>query len=107
MSRPTPALVLAALGTLVALAGPAAAHAAPENTAAKLKAGQVACITRKDAGNYAAYALNAPKFAADLLDRAACFKPREDMDAILLGHENGFTRVKLLSGHVVWFPTAQ
>lgn len=102
MPRSIPVATLAL--TLVSALPVATAAAAPLNQPSRLPVGQVACITLKDAINYAAYVTEAPKFASDLLDRAACFKAKEDMDAILLGEEKGYSRLKLLSGHVVWIP---
>lgn len=72
-----------------------------------LPAHVVACNNLKHARSFAQYTEIAPKFAADLLDRADCFHVKEPMEAVKLGAANGFTRLKLLSGHVVWAPTAK
>lgn len=98
------AVTTCALSVAVPLATVAAA---PKNEATHLPAGQVACLSLKDAQNFADYSKNSPNFAADLLDRAACFKAKENMEAVLLSQEKGFTRIKLLSGHTVWFPSTK
>lgn len=69
--------------------------------------GAVACLSRKDAANYGVYAKQAPDFAADLLARASCFEVSKAEDAIKLGHEKGFDKLKLLSGHTIWLPEAR
>lgn len=70
-------------------------------------AGQVACINLKYAKDYAGYAVNAPEFAADLIDRAACFAVKEPMTGVQLSLAEGFSKVKLLSGHTIWVSAAQ
>lgn len=67
--------------------------------------GQVACINLKYAKDYASYAANAPQFAADLIDRAACFKVEDNMTAVLQTSSEGFDKVKLITGHTIWVPS--
>src|SRR4051812_21456837 len=99
------AISLNICAALLAAAPLAIANTAGKGDATKLPAGEIACITLHDAQNYTSYSKEAPKFAADLLDRAACYKTKEAMDAIVMSQEKGFTSLKLLSGHVVWIPS--
>lgn len=74
---------------------------------AVLPAGVVACNSLKNAATYAQYTKIAPLFAKDMLDRATCFEAKERMEAVQTGKAQGYTSLKLLSGHVVWVPSAR
>lgn len=97
----TSSTLTAVTAALVVCASSALAES-PKTAAAVLQKGQIACVSRKDAQNYQTYLKVNQDFAADLLDRAACFKADKDMEAISLGSEKGFSRLKLLSGHTIW-----
>ncbi|MBI1308550.1 MAG: hypothetical protein GC129_01650 [Proteobacteria bacterium] len=98
---------LAVLAVLAAAGTAASASATPTvGDAVTLQPGTVACISLRDAVNYASYSKEAPQFAADLLDRAACFMPKDPMPAVLQGTEKNFNKIKLLSGHSVWLPVS-
>lgn len=81
--------------------------AAAKNQATVLPAGSIACLTLKDSKNFDLYTKESPKFAADMLDRATCFKAKENMDAMVLSAAEGYTRLKLLSGHTIWYRTSK
>jgi hypothetical protein len=105
MSNSTTPTLSAVAAAILVWALPALAES-PKNTAMVLQKGQVACVSRKDAQNYQSYLKVNQDFAADLLDRAACFKADKDMEAISLGLDKGFPRLKLLSGHTIWISKA-
>ncbi len=70
--------------------------------------GQVACLSLKDARNYATFTTQAPQFARDLLARAACYEVKEPTDALPQGpQQQGFQAYALLSGHKVWVPVTR
>lgn len=71
-----------------------------------LPAGVVACISQKDAANYAKYVKEAPDFAADMLARATCYMNKDDIQAVPTGKSGKFQQYKLLSGHKVWVEKA-
>lgn len=66
--------------------------------------GQAACISLKYAKDYAGYSVKAPEFAADLIDRAACFQVKEPTTGVALSSAEGFDKVKLITGHTIWVP---
>jgi hypothetical protein len=88
----------AVLAASTFLAGAVSAEEAPDS----LHAGQVACLSLKDARNYASYSKEAPAFAVDLINRAACFIPKENMAAVHVVDSKEYKKIKLLSGHLVW-----
>lgn len=79
----------------------------PASVLVSVPQGAVACLSQKAAANYALYSQQAPDFAADLLARASCFTVEKAEEAVKLGAEKGFTKLKLLSGHVVWLPESR
>lgn len=90
--------------SVLSLAVPAA-FAAIEPTPVTLPAGVVACVNYREARNYTSYSANAPEFAEDLINRAACFKNKEPMPAVTKAVVSGYTQLQLLSGHRVWLPS--
>lgn len=88
----TRALALAL--TFVCLSAPA--------MAATLPLGAVACMSQKDAQNYAKYATEAPAFAADMLARATCYVNKDSAEIVPTGKSGAFVQYKLLSGHKIW-----
>jgi len=92
--------------TLIISAGASMGYAAP--MAPTVASGTIACLSLKNAKNYAAWHTEAPAFAQDLLDRAACYVLNEPATAPPQGRpEQGFQAYQLLSGHKVWVPIAR
>ncbi|MCA3243732.1 MAG: hypothetical protein INF43_00300 [Alphaproteobacteria bacterium] len=94
--------------TLLLLAGLALTVGGGANAATGLPVGSVACLSLKDAQDYAQYQRTAPDFAKDLMARADCYVIQEPAEAVQQGRpEGGFQAYKLLSGHKVWLPIAR
>lgn len=94
--------------SLLSLTGLAVALASGAYAATGLSVGSVACLTLKDAQDYAQYQRTAPDFAKDLMARADCYEVQEPTEAVAQGRpEGGFQAYKLLSGHKVWLPIAR
>ena len=91
-----------AFSTLAALMLAAPVLAASVTVPVTLPAGAVACIGLRDAQNYAAYSKSAPKFAEELLARAACYINKEDIPAVTRTVSGDYSQIQLLSGHRVW-----
>lgn len=93
-------LVLVSVGLL------ASANAATQGgVSTVLPGGVVACLSLKDAKNYALYSKQAPDFAKDLLNRAACFQAEQNREAVFISQSAGYTKMKLITGHTVWVPS--
>jgi hypothetical protein len=87
------ALLLSLLGSpMLAWAGPLTS----------LPEGQVACLTYKQAKQYAQSVQAAPAFAVDLLARASCYRLPQGAQGLQVSKEPGFASYKLLSGHTIW-----
>lgn len=76
--------------------------ATPALAVESLPQGVVACISQKDAQNYAKYVTESPAFAADLMARAACYVNKDNVNAVQTGKSGNFLQFKLLTGHKVW-----
>lgn len=76
------------------------AHAAPV-----VPAGTVLCQSLTHARQYQSYVKDAPDFAKDLLDRAACYISQGTEEMIPTAEKaKGFKQFKLISGQKVWAP---
>jgi hypothetical protein len=88
--------------TLLTLSVGMIVPAAFANVAPVIPTGSIACMTRKDIQSYELYIKQAPDFAQDLMARAICYKVEKPEEAVRLGAEKGYARLKVLSGHIVW-----
>jgi len=83
-----------------------AATPAPAMAAVTVREGVPACRGLAVAKQYAGYLQVAPAFARNMLDKADCFIARESLSGVAFGGAEGFRKVRLLSGHVIWVPEA-
>jgi hypothetical protein len=89
--------------TLLAVGGAVALASLGFADVQTLPKGTVICISLKHARDYVLYSAEAPDFAKDLIDRAACSRLDKPTEAIVDGKsEQGFKPYRLRSGHLVW-----